>query len=180
MKTLLAIIALTAAAPAMAKDPVPPPAPSPEPDYAKVRATVEGTLKQNLFDPSSAQIVYTSGFQWGYAKPLIGKRTWGWIACGTLNAKNRFGGYVGATGFWVMSDANGTITWDNIGNTMSTCDTGQRAELQPALLNAPTTTPAAPAAVGVAAELGQLADLLKQGVITQAEFDAQKAKLLAR
>lgn len=179
MKTLLTMMALTVAAPAMAKDPVPPP-PSPEPDYQKVRATVEPALKSALFDPSSAQIVYTSGFQWGYSKPFIGKRTWGWIACGTLNAKNRMGGYVGAQPFWMMSDANGSITWGDGGTSLSTCDFGQKAQLQPALIDAPTTAPAAPAAVGVAAELAQLADLLKQGVITQAEFDAQKAKLLAR
>lgn len=179
MKSLLMLLALSLGAPAFGKD-VPPPPPSPEPDYAKVRRTVEGTLKQNLFDPSSAQIVYTSGFQWGYAKPIIGKRTWGWIACGTINAKNRLGGYVGAAGFWVMSDANGTITWDNIGSTLSTCDTGQRAELQPALIDSPSSSGSSPAAIGVASELAQLSDLLKQGVITQAEFDTQKAKLLAR
>lgn len=81
-----------------------------ETDFAKVRRTAESGLKSNLFDPGSAQIVYNGGFQWGYAKSLIGKRTWGWIACGTINAKNRMGGYVGAEPFWILSDAAGSVS----------------------------------------------------------------------
>jgi hypothetical protein len=38
----------------------------------------------------------------------------------------------------------------------------------------------APAPVSVADELAKLADLKNQGILTQAEFDAQKDKLLAR
>lgn len=163
-----------------AKEKAPPPAPSPQPDFKKVRETVEASLKANLFDPSSAQIVYTNGFQWGYAKPLIGKRTWGWIACGTLNAKNRMGGYVGASGFWVRSDANGTITWGEISSTMSTCDSGQKVDLQPELQDRATIAAAGDARIGVAEELSKLADLKGKGIISQEEFDAQKAKLLAR
>lgn len=179
MKTVLILASLLLGSAAQAKDTVPPP-PAPQPDFAKVRQTGEATLKSTLFDPSSAQIVYTNGFQWGYAKPLIGRRTWGWIACGTLNAKNRMGGYVGASGFWIMSDGNGTISMGQQGETMSTCDTGQRAELQPELKDAPTLTLAGSGQTGVAEELEKLASLKDKGIITQAEFDAQKAKLLNR
>lgn len=178
---LLALLVLTivSSTPAHAKK-EPPPLPSPKPDFAKVRETVETSLKADLFDPSSAQITYTSGFQWGYAKPLIGRRTWGWIACGALNAKNRLGGYVGAQSFWMMSDANGTISWQWISNTMSTCDTGQRAELQPELKDPAVIAATAQATLGVAEELQKLAELRDKGIITQMEFDTQKAKLLSR
>ncbi|WP_404714383.1 hypothetical protein [Sphingomonas sp. MMS24-J13] len=128
----IAIVVSALWVPGLAAQVTPPP-PVPKPDFAKVRATGEASLKAPLFDPVSAQIVYTSGFQWGYAKPLIGKRTWGWIACGTLNAKNRMGGYVGAQGFWILSDANGTISWGNALESVTTCDTGAKVELQPEL-----------------------------------------------
>lgn len=176
----LAMAGLVFASAAQAKEKAPPPPPSAQPDFAKVRQTVEASLKANLYDPSSAQIVWTNGFQWGYAKPIIGKRTWGWIACGTLNAKNRMGGYVGASAFWVRSDANGTISWDDVSTTMSTCDEGQKAELQPELRDAATIAAAGDAKLGVAEELGKLAELKEKGIITQDEFAAQKAKLLAR
>ena len=39
--------------------------------------------------------------------------------------------------------------------------------------------PAAPPAVDVVAQLKGLAELKDQGILTQAEFDSQKAKLLA-
>ena len=51
-----------------------------------------------LFDPYSAQ--YTFG------KPIKryvrGGEIFGWAVCGTINAKNRMGGYVGAQQFWVI------------------------------------------------------------------------------
>lgn len=180
MKNLFfgAIVALAWSTAAVSKEPAPPP-PAPQPDFLKVRQTAEATAKAGLYDPDSAQIVYTSGFQWGYAKPLLGKRTWGWIACATLNAKNRLGGYVGASPFWIMSDANGTISTGPVASNLSTCDNGQKAELQPELVDGPGPT-IGNAKLGVADELGKLADLREKGVITQAEFDAQKVKLLAR
>jgi hypothetical protein len=44
---------------------------------------------------------------------------------------------------------------------------------------APPAAPPAPAAADVVGQLERLAALLAQGVLTQDEFDAQKAKLLA-
>ena len=60
----------------------------------------------------------------------------------------------------------------------------QNAAAQEAAAQEPVAAPAAPAAAPVAApadvyaELTQLKGLLDAGVLTQAEFDAQKAKLL--
>jgi hypothetical protein len=55
-------------------------------------------------------------------------------------------------------------------------------EEAPAYAAPPPPAPVAPAAapaVDVVAQLKGLADLKDQGVLTQAEFDSQKAKLLA-
>jgi membrane protease subunit (stomatin/prohibitin family) len=45
--------------------------------------------------------------------------------------------------------------------------------------NAPQAAPAAAPQVDVVAQLEKLAALKDQGILTQAEFDAQKAKLLS-
>jgi len=47
-----------------------------------------------LRDPYSAVWTYTTP-QEGW-RNVFGKRLNGWLVCGTLNAKNAFGGYVGA------------------------------------------------------------------------------------
>jgi hypothetical protein len=157
---LLAALALSTPLPA--REPIPPP-PSPEPEYAKVKAMGEASLKSTLFDPGSAQIVYFSGFQWGYAKPIIGRSTWGWIACGTINAKNRLGGFVGAQGFWIMSDANGAVSVGAQNETISTCDSGKKADLQPELKDADVVAAQGNARLGVAEELSKLAELRETG-----------------
>jgi hypothetical protein len=52
-------------------------------------------------------------------------------------------------------------------------------EEAPAYAAPPPVAPSAPPAVDVVAQLKGLADLKDQGILTQAEFDSQKAKLLA-
>jgi len=103
------------------------------------------------------------------------------VACGTLNAKNRMGGYVGATPFWVAADAGGSVTsgWGN--QSISSCDGGTGIPVNPELKNISPTMPIAGAsAVSVADELEKLAGLRAKGIITPAEFEQQKARLLAR
>jgi membrane protease subunit (stomatin/prohibitin family) len=56
-------------------------------------------------------------------------------------------------------------------------DQAQAAEAQPAQAAAPPPAPAA-AAPDTIAQLTQLAELKDSGALTQAEFDAEKAKLL--
>lgn len=49
-------------------------------------------------DPDSAR--FTHGrMQQGYWTELFGPRHWGYFACGTVNARNGFGGYAGPTSF---------------------------------------------------------------------------------
>lgn len=158
-----------------------PPAPSNVPDWRAVRAKGEQLLKGALFDPGSAQITWTEGFRWGYVKPIIGSRVYAWVGCGTINAKNRIGGYVGAKMFYVMVTAEGTIRAESEPTQIASCNlyNGEHVDPQPALLDVPAAA-GAPATLSVADELAKLAGLRDKGIITQAEFDAQKAKLLAR
>ncbi len=61
---------------------------------------IKGVISPHLLDPYSAMFTFT--------RPLKGwndmgsKPIYGWVVCGTVNAKNRFGGYVGVKPFYTM------------------------------------------------------------------------------
>jgi hypothetical protein len=128
-----AVLALLSSG-ALAKENSAPPEPATHPDWADAARIGREQIVSSLFDPGSAQIVWMTGFRWGYAKPLIGRRTYGWIACGTLNAKNRMGGYVGAQGFWLLVEANGAVRYAMIDDTSSSCDKGSSVPVNPELV----------------------------------------------
>jgi hypothetical protein len=182
MKTkLLAASLLAFSTSALAGDKSPPPEPASHPDWVSVREQGLSKLTTDLFDPDSAVINWRSGFAWGFVKPIIGRRTYVWVACGTLNAKNRYGGYVGAKQFWIAADANGAVTANWVDETMSSCDKGTGVPVNPELKNLSSNMPVANSAtISVADELEKLANLRDKGVITPEEFDQQKARLLAR
>lgn len=180
MKYWVAVCLALLSAPVVAKSKAPPPEPAEHPDWAVVRDQGVSGITAALYDPSSAQINWYSGFRWGFAKPIIGRRTHGWIACGSINAKNQFGGYVGAQAFWIMADAGGAVTYGMVDDTVSSCDEGGGPPVNPELTVVSAPIPTASGATGVADELEKLASLRDKGIITQAEFDTQKAKLLAR
>ncbi|SDA15096.1 SHOCT domain-containing protein [Sphingomonas sp. NFR15] len=176
LKLVFAAAAFFVCAPAIGERKAPPPEPTTRPKWIDVRREGERKFKSVLVDPDSAQISYSSGFQWGYLKPPLTARTYGWIACGSANAKNTMGGYAGARPFFILVDANGGVQADFADEYVSTCDQGKPVPLQPELETSPSTVIPS----SKADELGKLADLKSKGVLTQAEFDAEKAKLLAR
>jgi hypothetical protein len=55
----------------------------------------ETALRSELKDPDSAKFEWPYDFRYGTFR-LGSKSATGWIICGTLNAKNGFGGYVGS------------------------------------------------------------------------------------
>jgi Short C-terminal domain len=175
---------LLIATPAVAKESASPPAePSTHPEWTKIRDQGLSTVTSGFFDPGSAVINWTSGFQWGYYKPIIGRRTYAWVACGTINAKNRLGGYVGASPFFIAADASGSAFGHMGYDYVSTCTAAGsssvpvNAELKNISPNMPVTSGTV---ASVADELAKLAGLRDRGIITQAEFEDQKARLLAR
>lgn len=149
------------------------PHPSVEPDWSVVRQQSEAALKADLFDPGSAQITWAKGFQWGFFKPLFDRHYYGWVGCGLMNAKNRMGGYVGNTPFVVVYDSG--VSYKEVDDMAAAACANSSVPPQAAFLDAPSATGAT---VSVADELQKLADLKDRGVITDAEFQAQKAKLL--
>lgn len=175
----LFFFALVCAVPTAAKAPPQPPEPATHPDWRQAGEVGVNLLKANLFDPSSAQVRWVSGFRWGFMKPLIGKRTFGWVACGNLNAKNRMGGYVGEEGFALFVAEGGGIQVAMKNQAISTCDDYQHVPVNEELLFTAKDLHAR-SEISIADELKKLADLKAAGVISETEFAAQKAKLLSQ
>jgi hypothetical protein len=77
------------------------------PDSAQWIALVEEAVKATLKDPYSAHFTWPNGFVQGWYKRPFGRKKEGWITCGTVNAKNSYGGYVGSTA--VIGVINGGV-----------------------------------------------------------------------
>lgn len=69
------------------------------PSWARYRQLAEMNIAARLVDPESARFTWTAGFTRGEYKPFLQGKVRGYIACGYVNAKNRMGGYTGATSF---------------------------------------------------------------------------------
>lgn len=80
------------------------------PDFSALRSLAEDALRSRLVDPASAQFTFPNAFARGTWKPLLKPRVSGWITCGTVNAKNRMGGYNGASAFIVVIE-NGSVEY---------------------------------------------------------------------
>jgi hypothetical protein len=76
----------------------------PPPSWEEYRHVGEAAIAARMIDPESARITWMSGIHKGEFKPFLEPRIGGYVACGTVNAKNRLGGYTGATAFVVVID----------------------------------------------------------------------------
>ena len=179
MKKIIALTLLMASTPLAAAEKTPPPPAPAEPNWAEVRKQATAFLVEDLYDPQAAQLTWHGGWRWGHIKPFqIGsKRKWGWLGCVGLNGKNRMGGYVGATEMYVILLPDGKMKKGPLVDVTSECDDGSApVPLQAAFMDVETS--AAP--MSMADELAKLADLKAKGILTDEEFQTQKAKLLAR
>jgi hypothetical protein len=156
-----------------------------------MRETVEAEVRARLVDPGSVQFEWPFGFTANQFKPdIFRKRLPGLMTCGWFNSRNRMGGYSGRTAFFVVMDAPTSIslleivavdfedTFSVLCNVQGRKGTFPRApsDMFPKSV---TSTPSAQG-LNIADELGKLAGLRRQGILTEAEFQAQKAKLLAK
>jgi membrane-associated protease RseP (regulator of RpoE activity) len=76
----------------------------PPPGWDKYREIGEAYIRNQMIDPDSAKITWVGRFFKGEHKPFLLPRAYGYIACGSVNAKNRMGGYTGASAFIVVID----------------------------------------------------------------------------
>lgn len=155
-----------------------------EPDWAKFRNAAEQAVRSRLIDPGSAQFEWPFGFTYGTWKPFLGKRVEGYWSCGQINARNRMGGYTGATYFVVVMDEPDNVKFVDLGSgkeydLVDTACAKSVSMLPPAPAALAQAAPVSSGPVSVADEIEKLAALRDRGILTQAEFEAQKAALLA-
>ncbi len=155
------------------------------PNWYRFRVKAEEAIRARLIDPSSAQFTWTNGFLYGTWKPPLQKRVEGYWSCGLVNARNRMGGFAGRSSFVVVMPNENTVSFADIGTgqdfdilAMQCAKSAKLLPPVPAEMMAETApTSALPS---IADELAKLAALREKGIITQEEFDSQKAKLLSR
>lgn len=154
------------------------------PDWALFRRNSEASLRARLIDPDSARIEWPYGFTYGTWKPILSKRVEGYWTCGSINARNRMGGYTGSTSFVVVLDANGFVQFVDMGEARdfdfvtSQCN-GSVKFLPPPQRELAGAGGGQPAqAASIADELRKLVDLKNSGALSEAEFHAAKQQLL--
>ena len=154
------------------------------PDWALFRRNSETSLRARLIDPDSARIEWPYGFTYGTWKPILSKRVEGYWTCGSINARNRMGGYTGSTSFVVVLDANGLVQFVDMGEARdfdfvtSQCNSSVKLLPPPQreLVGVGVVQPAQ--AASIADELRKLVDLKNSGALSDAEFQAAKQRLL--
>jgi hypothetical protein len=92
---------------AQARAPQPPHDFGPPPTWNAFREAAEAGIRARLRDPDSAKFRWESGFAPG-RWTLVDGYPWGYAACGFVNARNAYGGYVGETAFAVVIE-NGQV-----------------------------------------------------------------------
>lgn len=73
---------------------------------------IESQLRSRLKDPQSAQFNWPNDFVPGQHQPLMAKPIYGWVTCGTVNARNGFGGYTGPQAVLVVVRNNQVLFMD--------------------------------------------------------------------
>lgn len=161
-----------------------------QPDYAAMRRAAERGVKSRLIDPQSAVIEMPYDFIYGAWSPAFsGARFEGFMTCGTVNAKNRMGGYTGSTYFISVIDEAGFEKFTDMDSSTSEylrpVDNGCAQlvkklnyvgnQLEPTV-DAASTDAGKPS---MAQELEKLAELHASGALSDEEYAAAKARVLS-
>ena len=155
------------------------------PDWAVLRRGAESALRARLIDPDSARFDWQYGFALGTWKPIFAKAVEGYWTCGTVNARNRMGGYTGNATFVVVVGPKGEARYVEIGDATRDIDflrtqcSNSLKFLPPASAQVSVVEQRANSQPSLADELKKLSDLKTSGVLTEAEFETAKARLLA-
>lgn len=123
----------------------------PPPEWEQYRSIAEADIARRLVDPESARITWLGRYHKGGWKPFLQGRVAGYVACGTVNGRNRMGGYAGAVSFVTVIDY-GRVIFAELdtragGMIAESCNKALAAGLLPPLPD-PTDTSASPPAGG--------------------------------
>lgn len=155
-----------------------------QPNFGDFRLKAENQIKKKLIDPASASIEWPYEFTYGTWKPFLGSRMEGYWSCGVVNAKNRMGGFTGRTYFVAVVGSDGAVkhtgigTNDDIDIVSAQCE-GAIPQMTPRVADQKTVGDGE-TAKSLTEELSALVQLHSTGALTDEEFQAAKAKLLAK
>jgi len=86
------------------------------PDAAKIDDIVKAAIGEDLVDPYSAMYTFKAPVKSWWV--MGGQHVFGFAICGTVNAKNRMGGYVGAAPYVVFYKNGSTVGYTGSITTM--------------------------------------------------------------
>ena len=157
-----------------------------QPDLALLRSAAERGLKSKLIDPQSAIVEMPFDFIWGTWTPAFSKTGFeGFMTCGSVNAKNRMGGYTGATSFISVVADKGIERFTDMDSGTSqyfrpvdnACLSLAKKLTYVGGTNA-ATNPTASARPSVSEELEKLAKLHASGALSAEEYAVAKSRVL--
>lgn len=125
----VALLALTSTNAAAQRN-VPAPAGLP-PAWERFKELGEQAIRARLIDPDSARIEWPNGYHAAGFQPGFRRRIPGYATCGTVNSRNRMGGYTGAATFVVVIDQD-RVLYSEVGSSRgsdllaSACQTAVR------------------------------------------------------
>lgn len=143
----IAVAASLGASAAHAKQPPAPYEYGPPPEWTRFKELGEAAIRSAMFDPEAARIQWPNAFAALSYKPLLDKRVYGYITCGLVNGRNRFGGYVGDAYFLVVIDYD-RVVYSKISNAGGYDLLGEncrKANFLPSLDPVPSLTAVQPA-----------------------------------
>jgi Short C-terminal domain len=161
-----------------------------QPDYRLLRSASERGVLGRLIDPNSAIIELPYDYIYGTWTSGFGRTSVeGFITCGTVNARNRMGGYTGSTYFVSVVNETGIALFTDMDSSSSPyfrpVDQGC-SNLVPKLslvkdqTASPSSSTQSPAPeLSLAEQLATLADLYASGALSKEEYDAAKARVIA-
>lgn len=159
-----------------------PPVAATNDEFMQLKRFAKEYIDSRLVDPGSAQFDWPNNFMHGASwKPWIGRSIYGSVTCGSVNSRNRMGGYVGRMAFVIVIGDSG-VNWFEMDDIQHSRVAQRCAKMSfaPAPATAVAEQGLGAAAGMIADEITKLAELRDKGLLTEAEFQAQKRKLLER
>ena len=86
---------------------------APKPTREAAIALVQRYLKAHLLDPGSAMVECGQVSEAAWVKPILDPRRYGYFLKCSVNAKNLYGGYVGAQDMWFRMNGDGFEEFDD-------------------------------------------------------------------
>ncbi|WP_216822151.1 SHOCT domain-containing protein [Novosphingobium sp. TH158] len=152
------------------------------PNWGLFRRNAEAALRARLIDPESARIEWPYGFVLGSWKPVLSKRINGYWTCGSINARNRMGGYTGSSSFVVVLDPVGNVLHTEMGQSRDFDLISAQCSQAVKLLPPPQFDTSKPIQTtqgsSLADELRKLVELRESGALSEEEFQQAKRRLL--